>query len=340
MGMQAAGIWQGGKAKENARKLMKDSHIPPQISESRLAAIDQFRGFAILLMVLADYLSHIESVPIWLKHARFGAGLTVVDLIAPMFIFAMALGYRPSMQRRILQQGRRKTALHFIRRYLALIGIGALTPLGYSWGLFQTIGGAGLLSLLVIWLPGLARVIIGAVGLAAYQLLLDTVWMARTPSTPWCIMEGVISWGMMLILASALADLYHDRPRRWRPYLLGSLASLALGIALSNWIDVSLYYVSASYVLISLGASALLFAGFHALTDRLSLPLLIAWGKNPLLLYILHYWIWVFAFLGPRASTWHLKAPLWLIALQAAGFIGLLSLIAWFLDRRGWILSL
>ena len=39
-------------------------------SGGRLDAIDQYRGFAILLMVLADYLSRIQSVPAWLKHAQ------------------------------------------------------------------------------------------------------------------------------------------------------------------------------------------------------------------------------------------------------------------------------
>ena len=34
--------------------------------EGRLDAIDQFRGFAILLMVFADYLSRIQRVPNWL----------------------------------------------------------------------------------------------------------------------------------------------------------------------------------------------------------------------------------------------------------------------------------
>jgi len=215
-------------------------------SEGRLDSIDHFRGFAILLMVLADYLSHIQSVPGWLKHAHWGAGLTVVDLIAPMFIFAIGLGYRSSSQRRLLRDGRKRTILHFIRRFLALIGIGALTPLGYTWGLFQAIGVAGLLSLLVIWLPSFVRLTIGVVVLGGYQLLVDKVWIERVPATPWCIPEGAISWAVMLVLASALAELFYDRPRlRWL-YLLGSSVSLASGIVLSNWIDISLYYVSAS----------------------------------------------------------------------------------------------
>lgn len=314
---------------------------PVEHSEGRLDIIDQFRGFAILLMVLADYLSRIQSVPAWLKHAPW-RGLTVVDLIAPMFIFAIGLVYRPSWQRRLRRDGRRQTILHFIRRFLALIGIGTLTPWGYSWGLFQTIGGAGLVSLLVIWLPTLVRLIIGAAMLGGYQILLGNVWADRVPNSVWCELEGVLSWAAMMILASALADLYYDRSRGRRMYILGVLASLGLGIVLSKRVDVSLYYVSASYVLISLGVSGLLFAGFHVLTEKLQvrLPMLIAWGKNPLVMYLLHYWIWVFVFLKPQANGWHFEAPVWLIVMQASGFVGVLSLAAWFLDRRGWIISL
>lgn len=310
--------------------------------KDRLDAIDQFRGFAILLMVLADYLSRIQSVPAWLKHAPSGVGLTIVDLIAPMFIFAIGLVYRPSLQRRLLGDGRQQTILHFIRRFLALIGIGALTPLGYSWGLFQTIGAAGLLTLLIIWLPSLARVIIGGLVLGGYQVLVDTVGVGRVPHSTWCEVEGVLGWTAMLVLSSVLADMFYDRPRGRRYHALASLASLGLGIVLSNWIDVSQYYVSASYVMIGLGASGLLFAGFYSLTERLRvrLPILVAWGRNPLVMYVLHYWIWVLVFLLPQTRGWHIEAPVWLSVLQASGFVGALSLVAWFLDRLGWIVSL
>jgi hypothetical protein len=146
----------------------------------------------------------------------------------------------------------------------------------------------------------------------------------------------------MLILASVLADWYYEGTKGQRYFVLGSVASLGLGILLSIWVEVSQYFVSASYVLIGLGASGIIFAVFHLLTERLRvrLPILIAWGKNPLVLYLLHYWIWVFVFLKPLASTWHHQAPLWLIFLQAGGFIGVLSLVAWYMDRRGWIISL
>jgi len=310
--------------------------------KGRLNTIDMYRGFAILLMVFADYLSRIQRVPAWLKHAPGGVGLTVVDLIAPMFILAIGLTFKPSFTRRRERDGQWQTILHFIRRFLALIGIGMLTPRGYSWGLFQAIGGAGLITLLIIQLPSLARLIIGGTIMGGYQILLDTVWMGRvTGTSSWCEIEGTLGWAAMLILASVLADWFYSQPRGKRKALLGSLASLALGLGLTNWIEISQYFVSASYVLISLGASGLIFLGFHLLTEKLNVrwPLLIAWGKNPLILYLLHYWIWIYAFIAPLSRTWYLHAPLWLIILQASGFVGLLSLVAWFMDRRGWIVS-
>ncbi len=179
--------------------------------------------------------------------------------------------------------------------------------------------------------------------LGGYQILSSTVWLGRvTPGSSWCEFEGTLGWGAMLILATVLAEWAQDQPRGKRLYYAGIVASLGVGVVLTLWIGVSQYFVSASYVFISLGVSAALFAGFHLLTERLSvrLPLLIAWGKNPLVLYILHYWIWVLVFLGPSNFHWHMGAPTWLIVLQASGFIGVLSLAALVMDRKGWVVSL
>jgi predicted acyltransferase len=321
---------------------MGENNDRQENSSGRSDAIDQYRGFAILLMVLVDYLSHIQRVPAWLKHAP-GYGLTVADLVAPLFIFAIGLTYRPSFQKRLLRDGRWQTVLHFIGRDLALIGIGMLTPWGYTWGLFQTIGGAGLITLPLIWLPWLMRLVAGITLLGGYQLLSDRFWWGRvTATSSWCEVEGTLGWAAMLLLASVLADWPCGQPRGRRFFLLGSATALAFGIGLSRWVVLSQYYVSASYLLISLGVSGVLFLGFQVLTDHLQvrLPLLIAWGKNPLVLYLLHYWIWVLVFVRPLRPSWYLEAPLWLMVLQAGGFVALLSLVAWYLDRQGWIASL
>ncbi len=46
------------------------------IPKTRLRSIDAFRGFAIVTMVLANYLAGVEWIPAWLKHAP-DVGLTV-----------------------------------------------------------------------------------------------------------------------------------------------------------------------------------------------------------------------------------------------------------------------
>ena len=62
-------------------------------------SIDYFRGLSVILMVLVDYVGGIASVPGWLKHAP-DIGLTVADLVAPAFIFAIGLTYGMSFGRR------------------------------------------------------------------------------------------------------------------------------------------------------------------------------------------------------------------------------------------------
>jgi len=88
----------------------------------RLESIDQFRGFAIFLMILANYMTNVQIFLAWLKHAD-EIGYTVIDLIAPMFVFAMGLTYGLSFRRRIERDGAWNTYQHFLTRYLALLGI-------------------------------------------------------------------------------------------------------------------------------------------------------------------------------------------------------------------------
>src|SRR5512140_94077 len=109
----------------------------------RILSIDQFRGFAILTMVPANFMVGILIIPAWLKHAP-DIGLTVIDLIAPFFIFAIGLTYRLSFQRRFTLIGAFKTYSQFFTRYLAIVGLGAvisagetalgLNPSGIDWG--------------------------------------------------------------------------------------------------------------------------------------------------------------------------------------------------------------
>ena len=56
----------------------------------RLPAIDHFRGFAILMMAVMNHLLGVETLPRRQQHTP-DVGLTVTDLGALWFIFAIAL---------------------------------------------------------------------------------------------------------------------------------------------------------------------------------------------------------------------------------------------------------
>jgi predicted acyltransferase len=328
-----------------------------QTTSGRLEAVDQFRGFAILLMVLADYLAGVNTVPGWLKHAP-DIGYTVIDLIAPLFVFAMGLTFGLSFRRRAARAGLWPTYEHFITRNLALIGLGFLLTLAgdltgvypstVNWGLLQALGAAGLLALLVIRLPLIGRAVAGLGMLAVYQLLLDRTWLADVIAAPHNGPWGALSWGALLILATALADLYHgdasavrDPERARRVYPWAGLAVLGAGLAMALVVPVSKHRASASFVLVSLGLSALVLYGFHLLNARTSLrlPVLGAWGRNALLLYLLHGVV-IGLFALPPIPAWYVEAPWWLIVTQAAALLGILSAIGLYLDRRKWYWTL
>ena len=243
---------------------------------NRIASLDQFRGFAILTMALANYMGGVILIPAFLKHAP-DIGLTVIDLIAPFFIFAIGLTFGMSFRHRLEREGAFKTYTQFVIRYLAIIGLGAIISAGETavgenssgidWGVLQAIGMAGLITLMVIRLPSIYRWIIGAGILVVYQVVLDTFLLNLTLHSPHGGLFGSLNWGAMMILGTALADLFHAEGKR-KLFAWASLGVLAVGIGLAFLLPVSKHRVSSSYVLITLGISALLFLLFNWLVER------------------------------------------------------------------------
>ena len=320
------------------------------MQSERILSIDQFRGFAIVTMVLANYMGEVKVIPAWLNPAP-DVGLTVIDFVAPFFIFAIGLTYCLSFSRRLERDGAWGTYSQFTVRYFAILGMGAVvsaveTAFGYSpngidWGVLQAIGVAGLMTLVVIRLPSIWRWGIGLALLVIYQWLLDTYLLDLTVRSPHGGIFGAVAWGAMLILATALADLFHDPKQRHRLFPLVSLLILALGIGLAFLTPVSKHRVSSSYVLITLGASALLFLAFHWLAEgrRWQGRCLVVWGRNPLVLYFMHYVLIGLVFV-PGITFLYTDAPLWLALLEMAGLIGGITAVAYWLDRRNLVIRL
>jgi predicted acyltransferase len=331
-------------------QLNPESNTNKAQTATRISAIDQFRGFAILLMVLANYFNNINTLPAWLKHAP-DIGYTVIDLVAPLFVFAIGLTYGMSFRRRFSRYGGWRTYNHFISRNLALIGLGFLITLGgilssnypptTNWGLLQALGAAGLITLPFIQIKAKYRWIIGFILLVVYQVLLDRYWLDAVINAVHNGPQGALSWGAMLIIATSLGDLYQDQNsgKRWFPWLC--LIILVIGSFLAFYIPISKHRASASYVLVSIGLSGIIFFTFHLFDSRyhLRVPILTEWGKNPLLLYILHGLL-LGIFMLPPYPGWYFNASLWLVILQAAALVAVLSWIGLFFNRRGWFLTI
>jgi hypothetical protein len=224
------------------------------------------------------------------------------------------------------------------------VGLGSiLTLLGHlsgiyestvHWGLLQALGAAGLIALLFIRLPTVPRALVGLLLLATYQVLLDRVWLDLVRAAPHNGPWGALSWGAMLILATAVADLYHHVPQR-RAVTWVSLAALGVGLVLALWFPISKSRASATYVLVSLGLSGATFMAIHLLAERFScgLAVLSAWGRNALFLYLLHG-IAIGLFVIPPLPRWHTNGAPWLLFLQATTLVGFLSYVGLALDRR------
>jgi predicted acyltransferase len=304
---------------------------------ARNLAIDRLRGVLVLLMVGGNFLGGVQAVPSFLKHAP-DIGFTIADTVAPAFGFVIGLNFGPSLARR-MRQGVARAYRHFLLRYLALIGIGAILSAGQTivageptdWGVLQAIGVAGLLCLIVIRLPAWGRLGVGLLLLVVYQWLLETRMLPDVLGSVQGGLFGTLSWGALLILSTAVADAWRAG---WRPYGL-ACAGLAVAAAISALlVPVSKNRVSLSFVLITLAIAAIVFLAFDLLSRAIPRRpgFLCWWGENALALYLAHLVILGVMMLPP--AWWYAQAPLWLAAAQLAVILGALSLLAWWMSAR------
>lgn len=99
----------------------------------RIPSIDRFRGAVIFSMIIFQFAEHFKNLGALSTLAHHAPkedafyilpNFSIADIIAPMFILAIGLTYIPSLRRRIERDGKKKACIHFVGRYLTLIGIG------------------------------------------------------------------------------------------------------------------------------------------------------------------------------------------------------------------------
>jgi uncharacterized membrane protein len=311
----------------------------PVSVQERILAIDRFRGGLVVLMVAGDYAAEVRAVPAILKHAP-DVGLTIADLVAPCFVFAIGLTYGPSFARRAAES-LAGAYRHMATRYLALIGIGAILSAGGTavadrpsdWGVLQALGVAGLVCLVFVRWATVARLLIGALILIGYQFALDAWFIGTVLESSHGGFFGAIAWGGLLVLSTAIADIWRSGTRN---YLMccGVLAVVAASSPLL--VLVSKNRVSLSYLIITAAIGAVVFLVVDLVGRRVPdrTGVVAWWGENPLVLYLVHLVVLGLVVL-PGPAWWYRDAPLWLAGLQLVAILGAMSVLAWVLHHRG-----
>lgn len=322
-------------------------------------SIDLYRGLAIIGMVLTNFLVGVQGIPPFLRNTR-DIGFSVIDIIAPMFVFAMGLSLGPSINRRVEREGLQSAYDHMLRRSLSFIGIGAVldaalefvTPntSGAGWGLLQALGLASLSLMLVIRFPRWGRIIIGYGLLGIYgigsALGLSNIVILESNGG----FYGAIGWAAMLILMEigvSYMEITFDDNARIRPpkALLRACIHYAVllgaGLLLSRFIPISKNRVSVSYILTASGICGYLYIVivFFIEYSKLRFHRIESWGKNPLMIYLAHTFLLAF-FVLPPIPGWYREAAPFLTIVQIVVFFSILHTLARFLSRRGIILHI
>jgi len=269
----------------------------------RFLSIDVLKGLTVVLMVFVNTLAIYENVPAWSKHAG-DSGLTYVDLIAPFFVFMLALNMNISYQKRKDKFGRKKAMLRYIRRFLIFIGVGFFLTIYigpgvfyFRWGTFQVLGMSGLLLLPLIELKPFLKLSVAVIIVILHQIILFTPLSSMIYESIEGGILGALSWGSMMILSSFLAESLTKGKDKVKSYFLfGGLILVVLGFGFGFILGISRAYISLPYILISVGISSLTYYLLYYIFEVWAIEhefvkkerFFSVVGKNAFMLYLIH----------------------------------------------------
>jgi predicted acyltransferase len=243
---------------------MNEVQIDLKNQKKRYLSIDVFKGLSVVLMVFANTMAFYDNVPAWSKHA-VPYGLTYVDVVAPFFIFMLALNFEISFNRRKKSDGRSKAYIRFIRRYIIFIIMGYSLTIDYvsgmiifRWGTFQVLGTSGLVLLLFMELRPYYRLIAAIFLMIIHQILLYTSLSSVIYDGIEGGFFGVLSWISMMLLSSVISrGLLKGNIKVY--FLYGGILCSVLGVIINFFWRISRPYISVSYVFVSAGIASIIF---------------------------------------------------------------------------------
>ena len=305
--------------------------------KQRDLAIDRFRGFTVILMVIVNDLAGVEGIPAIIHHAPKDGGIGLADLVSKFFIFAIAATYAMSFNKRAAEN-RKDAYFHFFYRYLAIMGLGTLFGVFSAawtgdtmWSTLQNIGLAGLLTLLVIKFPWPVRIGAGLAVLGVHQALYQFA-NGLFEGEIGAFFEGLVM-AAALMLSTAMIDLFR---KGLKTYLVGTgvLIAAAFGPLLLPQIALNKHN-QITFILVCVSVACVVYLAFDLISKRVrpTTPgLLCWWGENPMALYVIHLMLTGIAMaFDPR--------PLWLGLPLDLLILSIMSVIAWGMHKKKVVIS-
>ena len=309
------------------------------MATERWAALDDLRGLAVIVMIPVNVAAGFAAIPAWFKHAP-AAGLTLADMVLPVFLFSLGLSASFSFKKRLARTGFVRTFLHALYRYALLFAFGTVGILfvdqGARWEVLQMLGATGLFSFFFHFLPPRPRLAAGALLLAAVEALrpvglglLMAGWYDTGLAGPW----GTFSLSFIVIASSVLGEMLQTASARRRAVTCAAAAGILAGAGLLSLLlaPFSKHLLSLSYVLFTTGVACALLALLVVVNEnwKATIPVAGMVGRNPLLLYMLHAVLGAFIVMAVTATASALIA--WASILLV---LCICVTVAWLLDAR------
>lgn len=344
----------------------------------RIPALDLLRGMTIVLMIITSYHGNLmQSFPSLIQ--TFGCGLSIADLVVPTFFWMIGLSLSLSLSARLVKGATRYQLFrHVLLRSAVLYVVGLAldastcldSPARFAclfesrlFGIFQRIALSYLFAAPVViftdWRGQFGILVATCLG---YQFYLNGLDLQACDPTYRRTFMTLIP-GVSLILVGSLAGRFvrpgpHIQGNRILT-ILGSVLVLA-SVTLSPFLPLFFQQLNVTACLLSAGVATLLFALLKLIpnryVDQAWGALLIALGKNPLLLYLVSALLYLVGHsIGMHQppdtwiSVWHYG---WMVSTSLLGHPQLASLlmslillaisagIAWLLSRKGVVIKI
>jgi len=266
----------------------------------RIASLDLFRGVLMFILIGADFLAGYPFVPAWFRHSAAFGSISIIDLGAPLFIFAVGVSLglvflRCTTNGMVTAEQRR-----YVRRGVVLIAFGIIGSVLLhrgvlsDWEIYQTIGLAGVIALPFITLTSRGRLAAAALLILTFQAIGRSeygAWLRRVETGGLGGVLGGLAWSGVILVGSTVSASLREGGSGLRTRLITlGITALATAAVLRWFQPFDKPLITGSYLALTIGLSALTLLFFVAVSSRPRrwfLPFTVL-GANTLTAFILH----------------------------------------------------